>query len=174
MHRTDCISVIYTACLSPLPPLNSHTESRITLHNWLSMWVLFTHLSICHAELEHWHNTKSLCSSPSCLYIFGSQGEQQEFAGRPVVRTLCYHSDGPGSISGWGTKIPQVMQHSQEKKKREELAIYWWALCLMQVLVRTLIWYRLYNNSFSYFNTPLWVQFVIIISTGWNTANISV
>ena len=117
MHRTDCISVVYTACLSPLPPLNSHTESRITLHNWLSRWVLFTHLSICHAELEHWHNTKSLCSSPSCLYIFGSQGEQQEFAGCPVVRTLCYHSDGPGSISGWGTKIPQVMQHSQEKKR---------------------------------------------------------
>ena len=45
--------------------------------------------------------------------------DQQEFAGGPVVRTLCSHSEGPGSVSGWGTKIPQVMQHSQEKRERE-------------------------------------------------------
>ena len=33
---------------------------------------------------------------------------------------LCaFTAEGPGSISGQGTKIPQAMQHSQKIKKRE-------------------------------------------------------
>ena len=28
-----------------------------------------------------------------------------DFLGRPVVKTLCFHRRGSGSILGWGTKI---------------------------------------------------------------------
>ena len=30
------------------------------------------------------------------------------FPGSSVVRTQCFHCQGPGSISGWGTKILHV------------------------------------------------------------------
>ena len=29
----------------------------------------------------------------------------QDFPGAPVVRTLCFHGRGPGSVPGQGTKI---------------------------------------------------------------------
>ena len=32
----------------------------------------------------------------------------QEFPGSPVVRTRRLHCHDPGSVSGWGTKIPQA------------------------------------------------------------------
>ena len=32
----------------------------------------------------------------------------QEFPGSPVVRTQRLHCHDPGSVSGWGTKIPQA------------------------------------------------------------------
>ena len=48
----------------------------------------------------------------------------REFPGSLVVRTLCCHCHGLGSIPGWGTKIPQATWHSasppppiQKKKK---------------------------------------------------------
>ena len=41
----------------------------------------------------------------------------REFPGGPVVRTLCFHCRGHGSIHGWGTKILQAMQQGQKKKK---------------------------------------------------------
>ena len=42
--------------------------------------------------------------------------------GGPVVRTLLFHYHSPGSISGWGTKIPQATWCSQKmgKKKKEK------------------------------------------------------
>ena len=33
-----------------------------------------------------------------------------------MVRTRHFHCHGPGSIPGRGTKIPQVLEHSQKKK----------------------------------------------------------
>ena len=40
-----------------------------------------------------------------------------DFCGGPVVRTLCFHCRGMGSIPGWGTKILHVMWHGQKFKK---------------------------------------------------------
>ena len=41
-----------------------------------------------------------------------------EFPGGPVARTLHVHCWGPGSVPGWGTKIPQATQQSQIRKKK--------------------------------------------------------
>ena len=41
----------------------------------------------------------------------------REFSGGPVVRTQDFYFWGPGSIPGWGTKIPQAAWSSQKKKK---------------------------------------------------------
>lgn len=38
-----------------------------------------------------------------------------KFPRNPVVRTLHLHCSGPGSITDWGTKIPQALQHGQKK-----------------------------------------------------------
>ena len=43
-----------------------------------------------------------------------------EFPGCPVVRSQCFHSCGPGSITGWGTKIPQASWCGKKKKEREK------------------------------------------------------
>ena len=40
-----------------------------------------------------------------------------EFPGGPVVQTRHRHYQGPGSIPGWGTKIPQVMWQKKKTKK---------------------------------------------------------
>ena len=39
----------------------------------------------------------------------------QDFPGGPVVRTLCFHCRGMGSIPGWGIKILQAMWCGQNK-----------------------------------------------------------
>ena len=36
-----------------------------------------------------------------------------------MVRILGFHCCGPGSISGWGTEIPQAIQCSQKEKKKD-------------------------------------------------------
>ena len=43
-----------------------------------------------------------------------------EFPGVPVVRTLVFRTsaEGPGSIPGRGTKIPQAVWHNQKQKKK--------------------------------------------------------
>ena len=33
-----------------------------------------------------------------------------EFPGGAVIRTQRFHCCGPGSVPGWGTKIPQALQ----------------------------------------------------------------
>ena len=38
----------------------------------------------------------------------------QEFPRSPAVQTLNFHCQGPGSIPGWGTKIPQVIRCGQK------------------------------------------------------------
>ena len=37
----------------------------------------------------------------------------EESPGSPVVRTQHFHYWGPGSIPGWGAKIPQATQADQ-------------------------------------------------------------
>ena len=37
-----------------------------------------------------------------------------------MVWPWCFHCGGPGSSPGWGTKIPQAMQHSQKKRKKKK------------------------------------------------------
>ena len=36
-----------------------------------------------------------------------------------MVRTLCFHYRGRGSIRGWGTRIPHAAQCGQKKKKKK-------------------------------------------------------
>ena len=36
-----------------------------------------------------------------------------------MVRTWCFQCPGPGSIPGWGAKIPQAKQCGQKVKKRK-------------------------------------------------------
>ena len=38
-----------------------------------------------------------------------------------MVRTLCFHFQGPGSNPDWGTKILLAVQHSKKKKKKKEI-----------------------------------------------------
>ena len=51
---------------------------------------------------------------------------RREFPGSPVVRTRCFHCQGPGSIPGQGTKILQAAAvwpdkiNKEEKKKKFE------------------------------------------------------
>ena len=42
----------------------------------------------------------------------------QEFPGSPVVRTRCFQCHDPGSVSGWGTKIPQAEWFGQKTNKK--------------------------------------------------------
>ena len=45
----------------------------------------------------------------------------------PVIRTQCFHCQGPGSIHSQGTKILQAAQHGQKVKKQilsEELLLF--------------------------------------------------
>ena len=42
---------------------------------------------------------------------------EEVFPGGPVVRTQRFQCHGPGSIPGWGTKIPQAVQNGQKKKR---------------------------------------------------------
>ena len=59
--------------------------------------------------------------------IYGKRYTFGEFAGGPVVRTLCFTAKGVGSVPGWGTKIPQAMKHGQKKKREREK--YMFGLC---------------------------------------------
>ena len=45
----------------------------------------------------------------------------QEFRGSPVVRSWCFHCCDPGSVPGWGTKIPQAEQFGQKTNKQKVL-----------------------------------------------------
>ena len=40
----------------------------------------------------------------------------RDFPSSPVVRTRCFHCRGLGLIPGQGTKVPQALWRSQEKK----------------------------------------------------------
>ena len=42
------------------------------------------------------------------------------FPGCLVLRIQCFHCCGPGSVSGWGTEIPQDTWHGQNKKIKKQ------------------------------------------------------
>ena len=46
--------------------------------------------------------------------------QDREFPGGPVVRTRCFHCQGPGLVPGRGTKIPRAVRRSQKKKKIQQ------------------------------------------------------
>ena len=46
--------------------------------------------------------------------------EREGSPGSPVGRTQCFHCHGPGTISGWGTNIPQVLWHSEKNQQIEK------------------------------------------------------
>ena len=48
------------------------------------------------------------------------KGDGWEFPGRPLVRTLRFHCQGPGLIPGRETKILGAVWQSQKKKEREK------------------------------------------------------
>ena len=48
--------------------------------------------------------------------------KDREFPGAPVIRTRRFHTaEGPGSIRGRGTKIPQATCGVAKKKKKYEV-----------------------------------------------------
>ena len=49
-----------------------------------------------------------------------SKNVMREFPGSPVVRTQCFHCQGPGSIPDRGTKILQAVQCGQKRKKKKK------------------------------------------------------
>ena len=51
---------------------------------------------------------------------FKKKKKDRKFHSGPVVRTLLFHYHSPGSIPGWGTKIPQAPRCSQTEKKKKE------------------------------------------------------
>ena len=46
-----------------------------------------------------------------------------DFPGHPVVKNLCFHCKGIGSISGQGTKIPHAAWCSQKNKNMHMLLL---------------------------------------------------
>lgn len=59
---------------------------------------------------------------PGTLHLIHSKQESHEvakkkkkdFPGGPMVRTVCLHCRGTGSILHWGTKIPYALWRSQK------------------------------------------------------------
>ena len=60
-----------------------------------------------------------LCVHAYTLYIlinyFIKINSWWDFPGSPVIRTQYFHCGGPGSVPGWGIKIPQAMWQKKEK-----------------------------------------------------------
>ena len=54
------------------------------------------------------------------FYTVYLKNNQREFPDGPVVRTPCFHYQGPGSTSGQGTKILQVTHHCQKIKLKKK------------------------------------------------------
>ena len=65
--------------------------------------------------MENWCQLLSL--------LFYKSKSVWEFFGGPVVKAGCFHCPGPGSVSGWGTKILQsrVVWPFWGKRKKSEL-----------------------------------------------------
>ena len=70
------------------------------------------------------------------------QNRLVEFPGCPMVRTQHLHCPDLGLISGWGTKIPEVMKHGQTKNKignHSKIYVYFQKLITINVILIFLI-----------------------------------
>ena len=52
-----------------------------------------------------------------------AQNPSGDFLGSPVVETLTFSAGVVGLISGWGTKIPHILQPKKSKHKAEAIII---------------------------------------------------
>ena len=75
----------------------------------------------------------------------------QDFPGGRVVRTLCFHCRGPGSVPGWGTKILEAAQPKKKEKKRPKCF-----LCHFASLPVIYEIFQLFNNLASGDNVNLY------------------
>ena len=66
---------------------------------------------------------------------------------------LIFTAKGPGSISGWVTKIPQVARHGQKKRQKTQL-------CLLQVLIFFPKWRKSQSQWLLYL--LLWISSVTV------------
>ena len=80
----------------------------------------------------------STCISPAMFHLLGHRNSSacvpclrrtlqscgrnchRDLPGGLAIKTLSFHAGGMGSIPGWGTKIPHVVQNGPEVKKKEE------------------------------------------------------
>ena len=105
-HRTTCISC---------PQIPPHQLSALGLQHW----------PVPLPEILHGHLPQFLqvfiqvtgLSWKLCLELHTARVSR----GCPVVRTHHFHCWGLGSITGWGTKIPQTVW---QKKKKKYIYIY--------------------------------------------------
>ena len=73
----------------------------------------------CYYHLCWWQLYPSSCSSQNLDSFFSfNPTSSLDFSGRPVVKTLCFHCRGMGSIPAQGTKIPHAMWHSKRNKEK--------------------------------------------------------
>ena len=80
----------------------------------------------CYSFLVKYHHLSipnNGTNIPVYLYSFTNNSKKnlREFPGGPVLRTPHFHCQGPGSIPGQGTKIPQAAQHDQKRKKKKKI-----------------------------------------------------
>ena len=69
-----------------------------------------------------------LCSFKFNLFIllpfaFKKEKKKREFPVGPVVRTPSFHCQGPGSIPGPGTKIPQAAWRGQKQTQKSQMTL---------------------------------------------------
>ena len=73
---------------------------------------------------------RTTCGSQSLKYLLPDRLQKinelkifaGDFPGCPVVKTLCFHCRGSGSIIGWGTKIPHGFLTILESNRKHR----WW------------------------------------------------
>ena len=76
---------------------------EIHLHSWLQNFALDVHL------------VPELYIPDKLSRFLFSKKLTGEFPGGPALGLGAFTAMGPGSIPGWGTKIPQAELHSQKK-----------------------------------------------------------
>ena len=62
-------------------------------------------------------------------FLILKEKKKEGIPGGPVVRAWHFHCQGPGSIPGPGTKIPQATWPGKKKKHRTSLVAQWLRLC---------------------------------------------
>ena len=91
------------------------------------------------------HRHKFLFHPLTSCVIFNMLVEKKKNLGTSLtvqwlVRTQWFHRQDPGSVSGWGTKIPQATQCSKKKKrkKQQNSPCLNFSVCKKKLIVTTL------------------------------------